>query len=294
MLFRLLRTKFETLKGRLQSDKEGKFRAPMFLGLSALFWVMLYRGSLWIVSRAITIEPVGELLVQKLLAITFLVFLALLVFSNIVTVFTTFYLADDLQFLFSKPIDSDTLYSSRFVEALTQSSWILIIFGLPIFIAAGVGVGAPLDYYAMLAVVLLPFVALPTALATLLALVITNLLEASRTRDVMLFFGLVAFTLLFVAIRAMRPERLLNPESFESIGEMLRLLSAPTSAYLPSDWCLDALIPVLFQSGGVDWWSLGMLYTTPAAVFFVSAWAHRRLYERGYSKAQEGDRKSVV
>ncbi|MFB6351344.1 MAG: hypothetical protein ABEK29_06100, partial [Bradymonadaceae bacterium] len=78
MLFRLLQTKFETLRGRLMSDKEGKLRAPMFLGLSVLFWAMLFRGSLWIVSQAIEIEPVGQLLVQKLLAITFLVFLALL------------------------------------------------------------------------------------------------------------------------------------------------------------------------------------------------------------------------
>ncbi|MFB6375137.1 MAG: hypothetical protein ABEN55_18910 [Bradymonadaceae bacterium] len=288
MLFRLLQTKFETLRGRLMSDKEGKLRAPMFLGLSVLFWAMLFRGSLWIVSQAIEIEPVGELLVQKLLANTFLVFLALLVFSNIVTVFTTFYLADDLQFLMSKPIPSDSLYMSRFAESLAQSSWILIIFGLPILIASGIGVGAPPSYYVMLVVVLVPFVALPTALATLLALVVTNLLEADRMRDVTLFFGLVVFTVLFVAIRAMRPERLLNPESFESIGEMLRLLSAPTSAYLPSDWCLNALVPVLFDSGAIDWWSIGMLYSTPLALFFVSAWAHRPLYKRGYSKAQEG------
>lgn len=288
MLSRLLGAKLRSLRGRLRSDKEGRFRTPMFVGLSIIFWVMLYRGSLWVVSEAIAIEPVGELLVQKLLAITFLVFLALLVFSNIVTVFTTFYLADDLQFLMSKPIPTDQLYTSRFIESLAQSSWILIIFGLPILIAAGVGVGAPWDYYGMLLVVLAPFVVLPTALATLLALFVTNLIEANRMRDVTLFFGLVAFTLLFIAVRALRPERLLNPESFESIGEMLRLLSAPTSPYLPSDWCLNALLPVLFDTGSIDWWSIGMLYTTPLALFFISAWCHRPMYQRGYSKAQEG------
>ena len=288
MLRRLIGAKLRSVRGSLRSEKEGRFRAPLFTVLSVIFWVMLYRASLWIVTRAIGIEPVGELLVQKLLAITFLVFLALLVFSNIVTVFTTFYLADDLQFLMSKPIGTDTLHASRFVEALTQSSWIVIIFGLPVFIAAGVGVGAPPTYYLMLGVVLLPFVALPTAVAAILALFITNLLEASRTRDIFLFFGLVAFTVLFVAIRALRPERLLNPESFESIGEMLDLLSAPTSPYLPSDWCLEALLPVLFGSGPIDWWSLGMLYATPLALFFLSTWFHRPLYDRGYSKAQEG------
>ena len=288
MIDKLLGAKLRSVRGGLKSEKTGRLRAPLFVTLSLIFWGLLYRGSLWIVSRAIEIEPVGQLLVQKLLAITFLVFLALLVFSNIVTVFTTFYLSDDLQFLMSKPIPKDDLYGSRFIESLAQSSWIVIIFGMPIFIASGIGVGASWDYYLMLGAVLLPFVALPTALASLVGLAVTNMLEASRTRDLFLFFGLIAFTVLFIAIRALRPERLLNPDSFESIGEMLQLLSAPTSPYLPSDWCLNALLPTLFGTGSVDWWSIGMLYTTPLALYFIAAWAHRPFYERGYSKAQEG------
>lgn len=288
MIDKLIGVKLRMVRGGLRSQQDGRFRGPIFIGLSLLFWVMLFRGSLWLVSQAITIEPVGELLIQKLLSIAFLVFMGLLVFSNIVTAFTTFYLADDLQFLMSKPIPRDSLFSSRFVESLAQSSWIVLLFGLPIFIASGVGVGAPWQYYVSLAGVLIPFVAIPTALATLIALLITNILEANRTRDAMLFVGLVAFSVLFIMVRAMRPERLLNPESFESIGEMLELLSAPTSAYLPSDWCMSIVVPVLFRSGSPDWWSLGILYSTPAALFFVAAWLHRRFYERGYSKAQEG------
>lgn len=288
MISNLIGVKLRMARGSLRSEQDGRFRGPVFLVLSILFWVMLFRGSLWLVEQAITIEPVGELLIQKLLSIAFLVFFGLLAFSNIVTAFTTFYLADDLQFLMSKPIPRDSLFTSRFLESLTQSSWIVMLFGLPVFIAAGVGANAPWHYYAMLAGVLLPFVALPTAFATLVALLVTNILEANRTRDAMLFFGLVAFSILFIMVRALRPERLLNPDSFESIGEMLNLLSAPTSAYLPSDWCMNAVIPVLFGSGSPDWWSVAMLYSTPAALYFVAAWCHRKWYERGYSKAQEG------
>ena len=288
MLSRLVGIKLREMRGHLRSEEESSFRAPVFLVLSVIFWAMLYRGSLWIVEQAVGIQPVGDLLVQKLLAITFLVFLALLTFSNIVTVFTTFYLSDDLQFLMSKPIPKDALYTSRFLESLSESSWIVVVFGLPIFIAAGVGVGAPWDYYGMLIAVLIPFVALPTALATLLALAITNMLQATRTRDVLMFSGLIAFVGLFAAIRAYRPERLLNPESFESIGQMLELLSAPTSPYLPSDWCMNILMPVLFDSGPPDYWALGLLYSTPLALYFVAAWCHRPFYERGYSKAREG------
>jgi ABC-2 type transport system permease protein len=288
MIRRLIGIKLRSARGMLRSEQSSSLRAPLFFVLSIIFWIGLYQGSLWVVEQSLGIQPVGELLVQRLLSISFLVFLALLVFSNIVTVFTTFYLADDLQFLMAKPIDNDSLVGSRYLESLAQSSWIVILFGLPIFIATGVGMGAGASYYAGLIGVLLPFVALPTALAALIALAVTNLLSASRTRDAMLIFGVLAFAGLFVAVRAMRPERLLNPDSFESISEMLNLLSAPSSAYLPSQWCMDVIVPLLFGSGSPDLWSLGMLYLTPAAAYVVMVWTHRTYYARGFSKAQEG------
>ncbi|MFU8802335.1 MAG: putative ABC transporter permease subunit [Bradymonadaceae bacterium] len=288
MTLDLLLVKLRSARGSLRSTQEGRHRAPVFFGLSVLFWWMLYRASLRVVNEAMQLDPVGELLVQKLLSITFLVFLGLLIFSNIVTAFSTFYLADDLEFLMTKPVPRDSLFASRFIESLVQSSWVVILFGMPIFVAAGVGVGAPWHYYALLVGVLLPFVAIPTCIAALLALFVTNILAADRTRDAALFFGLVAFSVLFVVVRSLQPERLLNPDSFDSIGEMLRLLSMPTTYYLPSDWVMNTLVPVLFGGANLDWFSIGLLTTTPLALFFICAWLYRPFYPRGYSKAQEG------
>lgn len=288
MIGQLIGIKFLSLKGALRSEQDGKYRIPAFTALSLIFWAMLFRSSHWVVVEALKIEPVGELLVQRLLSIAFLVFLGLLVFSNIVTVFSTFYLADELEFLMSKPIPKDKLFTARFLESLAQSSWVIFIFGLPIFIAAGVGIGAGPAYFLGLIGVLVPFVAIPTVLASLLGLFITNILAANRTRDATLFLGLAGFSVLFVVIRSLRPERLLNPESFSSIGEMLNLLAAPTTVYLPSDWAMNIVVPLLYGRTEVDYWSLGLLYLTPLAFFFVSAWAHRAFYYRGFSKAQEG------
>ncbi len=288
MIGTLIGVKFRTLKGALRSEQDGKYRIPAFAALSLIFWAMLFRSSHWVVTEALKIEPVGELLIQRLLSISFLIFLGLLVFSNIVTVFSTFYLADELEFLMTKPIPKDMFFAARFVESLAQSSWVIFIFGLPIFIAAGVGIGAGPMYFLGLIGVLIPFVAIPTVIATLIGLLVTNILAANRTRDATLFLGLAAFSVIFIVIRALRPERLLNPDSFSSIGEMLNLLAAPTTVYLPSDWAMNVIVPLLYGRSEVDFWSLGLLYMTPLAFFFVSAWAHRRFYYRGFSKAQEG------
>ena len=288
MIGRLLSVKFLTLKGSFYSTQESRHRVPAFATLSIIFWIMLFRSSNWVVVEAMKIQPVGELLVQKLLSITFLVFLGLLMFSNIVTVFSTFYLAEELDFLMTKPVPKDSLFTARYIESLTQSSWVIFLFGAPIFFAAGAGLGAGVEYYFILLGILVPFVAIPTAIAALIALFMTNILAANRTRDAMLFLGVAAFAILFVTIRALRPERLLNPESFSSIGEMLRLLSAPTSRWLPSDWCMDIIVPVLYQRSEIDTMSLALLVTTPIALYFLAAWAHRPFYYRGFSKAQEG------
>lgn len=287
MIARLLGIKLRAARGALRSDR-GRVRIPTFAALSLIFAVLLYGAGDFIIGRALDIDLVGELLVHKLLSITMLVFFALLLFSNLVTAFSTLYLADDLEFLMSKPIPTDQLYASRFVEVMVQSSWILALFGLPLFLAVGVQLQAPWYYYPLLVGVLLPFVAIPTALATIIALLVTNIIAANRTRDAALFFGLVAFTALFVLIRSFEPERILNPESFDSIGELMRMLTVPTVSYLPNDWVINILTPVVFELDAPVFWSALLLVTTPVALFFIATWLHRPLYFRGYSNAQEG------
>ncbi len=287
MIGELLGIKLRTLRGTLRSQ-HGRFRVPAFAAMSLVFAFMLYGAGEFIVTHALEIDLVGELLVHKLLSITVLVFFALLLFSNVVTVFSTFYLADDLKFLMGHPIPTDELFTSRFIESMVQSSWIVLLFGMPLFIAVGVHLSAPWYYYPLLLGILIPFAAIPTALATIFALLVTNIIAANRTRDAALFFGLVAFTTLFIVIRSFEPERLLNPESFDSIGELMRLLTVPTVSYLPNDWVVNIMTPILFPLEAPVFWSALLLITTPIALFFVAAWLHRPLYFRGYSNAQEG------
>jgi ABC-2 type transport system permease protein len=288
MYLELIGAKLRTVKGNLRSSQGERHRGPLFIILSVIFSVMLFRGSYWLVSQALEVQPIGELLVAKLVSLAFLIFLGMLVFSNVVAAFTTFYLADDMDFLMAQPVSWDALFASRYTEALVQSSWVIVLFGMPPFTALGYAMGASWSYYIMLLVVFLPFVAIPTGLASLACLLVTNMLIASRMRDTLGFLGMVALVLLFYGIRALQPEKLFNPDSFDSLGEMINLLSTPPSSWLPSDWAINVLSPMIFQQGDIDLWSLALLYTTPSALFFISAWLHRKFFYRGYTRVQEG------
>jgi ABC-2 type transport system permease protein len=101
-------------------------------------------------------------------------------------------------------------------------------------------------------------------------------------------FSIGAFSALMVGIRALEPERLLNPDAFDSVGDIVSLLSAPTGEFLPSDWCIQILFAALYGSRLESYRPVFLLFLTPCALFFVSAWLHRRFYFRGYSKSKEG------
>lgn len=288
MLRYLLGAKLNTVKGALKSRGDSRTRGPMFVTLSVLFAVALFRSSRWIVLRSMDIQPVGELLVQKLLATTLLIFFGILTFSNIITAFNTFYLSDDLDFLMAHPIAPNSLFISRFIESIVLSSWVFVLFGLPAFVGAGVALNAGAMYYVALFGLFMPFAAIPTAIATLVSLVVTNVLKADRFRDALIFFVLLILVVIFALARAFKVEKLLNPESFDSVGELLGLLTPPEVSLLPSDWMVDVFRPLLFGYGQTNTYSLGLLILTPIALFFVSAWCHRKMYIRGYSMVQEG------
>ena len=57
MIHKLIGAKLRSVKGGLKSKKTGRMRAPIFIGLSVVFWTMLYRGSLWIVSQPTVTPP---------------------------------------------------------------------------------------------------------------------------------------------------------------------------------------------------------------------------------------------
>lgn len=260
----------------------------MFAVIGGIFWFGLFRASAWLTHHALQLRPVGELLVQRLVSLLLIVFFGLLVFSNVVTAFTTFFLDDELQFLFTKPIDRDELFTARFLDTVLHSSWIIFIFGLPLFIGIGYAVAAPSTYYWVLMGTLIPFLTIPTCIGSLIALAITNFLEAKNIRDVALIAGISALSALFLLIRSFRPERFLDPESFQSTGQILELLSSPASPYLPSTWVADLLNGALIGGGSSHLPAAAILVTTPLALYFAAMWVYRHWYHRGYTKAQEG------
>ena len=62
---------------------------------------------------------------------------------------------------------------------------------------------------------------------------------SGQLREQRLGFGLLLIVALIILFRLMRPERLVNPETFATLVLYLREMGTPGSPFLPSTWAFD-------------------------------------------------------
>jgi ABC-2 type transport system permease protein len=133
---------------------------------------------------------------------------------------------------------------------------------------------------------LLPLCVIASALSALAVVVAAVLLPAGRIRTVFVFFGLLMIIALILVFRLMRPERLVNPETFATLVLYLREMGAPGSPLLPTTWALDSLNAALSGFKGEAIFHLALAWSCAAALSFVLIRIAGKIYSLGYTKAQ--------
>jgi ABC-2 type transport system permease protein len=284
----LLRAKRRILRNYLRAEEGGTRRVFAILTFGLLFWLGLLFGAEWFLSKIYEMEPIGVVMMRRLTGMVLLFLFAIGTFSNLIAAFSTYYLADDLSLLMSKPIPSESLYGARFAENAINSSWMTVTFAAPFFIALGWVMHAAPGYWLATLAVLFSLGILPCAAATMLSLLLTFPFSARRARQVLVFVGTAIFAVLFVLLRQLEPERFLNPDARAPMLEALRAVQGGESAWLPSTWALDALWAQLSTAAEIRTHPIALLMTTSLAAYFVTGWAFRRWHWRAYSMAREG------
>lgn len=283
----LLRVRWWGARNRWRKADRGHKWAYAFFALCTLaFWLGLCFGLFKLVGAFHGVEVFGPLLTKKLLEILLLALFFMLVFSNVVTALSTFYLSADLELLWALPISRPVFHYSRLTEAVIQSSWMMLMFGMPVFLAYGMVYGAGFEFYALLLVLIPAFLVIPGTIGVVLASVLVNVFPARRTREVMALFGLLALVGLFMLLRMVRPEQLVNAEGFESLAAYVATVQAPVGESLPPQWLSVSLLSPL-QGKGVAWVHVGLLLSCAGAGLALSRWLTQWLYRSGWSKTQE-------
>ena len=291
----LLRPKWISLKHRLhEPDKGSLFKLLALAFLAVGFWVLTF----WAFQRVLlyfrSVELFGDLLASKLMGMMLLTFFSILLFSNIISSLSTFFFAEDLNLFLARPVSLDPLYYARLGETMTHSSWMVLLFGLPVFLAYGWVYRVSFNFYLVLICVLIPFLIIPAALATLFSLILVNIFPARRTKDILFLLAIFFVISLYFLFRFLQPERLVNPEAFAGLVEYITALQASSSPFLPSFWASESLLPFYQDYQAPSIFFLGLLWSTAGAVTVLGNWTFLGLYFDGWTKSQEARRARLM
>src|SRR5919108_811413 len=274
--------KNDFLRGR-----NGWGRRFFLLSLGLAFWL----GTFFVIRRVLvyfqSVYDLGPALAYQLLLIILLTFLSMLLFSNLITSLSTFFLARDLDLVLSSPTSTRSFYYSRLVTTTVNSSWMVLFFSLPIFIAYGSAFGGGAAFYAWVLLIVPLFLVIPASLGILITHLLVYSLPARRIRDALFFIGLFAFILIYFLFRFSQPERLVQPESFGNFVQFLAVLETPPSAFLPSSWSADILAGTLFNRPVDQGFFYALLASYALFLPLATSWVSGAVYLSGWSKAQE-------
>ncbi len=264
----------------------------MMGSLGLLFWAVMFILSVRVLAYFQSVEVIGDILAHHLLAMVLLTFFSLLIFSHIITALSNLYLSSDLELCHASPAHLEEVFLSRAAYTVVDSSWMVLVFGLPVLMAYGFVYRPGLGFYAALLHMGLATVIIAACIGILVTMLLVSLFPAQRTRDIVMLLSLFVIVCLYLLFRLLRPERLADPDSFFSVMQYISALKSPDSPFLPTHWVGETLWAYLSRSAGKGHLFYGLLlWSTAVALLFVNVWVAGAVYFSGFSKSQEAKRR---
>ena len=292
-LFLLVSPRIYGLKNSIfGTSSDIRRKAIMMVVVGLVFWGLMFILSTRMLIYFQSIEVIGDLLAHHLLSMIFLTFFSLLIFSNIITSLSNLYLSADLELCHSSPSDLKEVFLSRSIFTFIDSSWMVMIFGLPVIMAYAYVYRPESGFYLSLIHMGLAVSIVATGVGILFTMIIVSIFPAHRTRDIIMLLILFMIVALYLMFRLLRPERLVDPDAFFSIMQYLTALEAPDHPYMPTYWITETLWTFLKGSTAENnLFEIALLWSTAAAIVVINIWVAEGIYLKGFSKSQEAGRR---
>jgi ABC-2 type transport system permease protein len=261
-------------------------RTLLILAFGALLFVALYLVSLRTIFYFHSQNELGVILSLKIFEMAWMIVFTMLIFSCMVSGVSAVFLSQDNEIIFASPAPLSDLYLMRYLTTTLYTSWMMVIFSLPIFGAYGRIFEAGPLYLLLLVPTVIAIATIANGIGLAVTIILVRLFPARRTKDIVVYLSLLFGILLYLVIRLLRPEELADPERFPDFIEYLSRMSTPATPLLPSSWAANLLTGYL-QDHTVDWLLAALLLLTPAVIYFAGEWIMAKLFFTGFSRAQE-------
>lgn len=275
-----------TVINRFFSSKKNILRSALILLLGIMVCCIIYLGSYKALVYFHAQDELGIILSLKIFQMVWIMLFAMLIFSSMVTAVSTLYLSQDNEILLSAPVPASEIFWMRFFTTTLTTSWMVMIFSLPVFAAYGTVFDDGYRYWPLVLFCVPTVACIATAFAIVLTIVVVYLFPARRTKDIVLYLSLCFGLFLYLVFRLIRPEDLVNPDQFGQFIEYFSAISTPAGPWVPAGWAAN-LIATYLLDRQVDWLQLLLLLTTPMVLLFLGEFIMEKLFFTGFSKSQE-------
>lgn len=283
---------FLRLKWRIIDNQLNHLRRHMWINVAVGFIVlsMIVGGGTLLFDIVFgylsRLEVIGPLMVDQLVKMVLLAFFSMLTFSNLIIMLTTTYFSREVDYLMSQPIDHRQLFFAKLSESIIYSTWAFIVLAIPLFVALGRTYDLGPTYYAGAVILIIPFLILPAALGSAIALLVTVYLsprKAIRYALAMIAIGLVVGALL--ANRSGGLHMLPGAGGTGGAGELeriVRFMAVGDVLLMPSGWVGRGLTALQYGDVREALFWAGALWTSAAMGLVVLDWMAGPFYYRGW------------
>ncbi|WP_221088151.1 putative ABC transporter permease subunit [Deinococcus aquaedulcis] len=255
-----------------------------FVGVLALLLLIAEVYGSW---RALTFlgrfGDIGLNVFARVLEIGLITLSSGVAFSATTAAISTLYLSDDLNFLLAQPLSAVRVFALKVTETFLNAALVPLLLTLPLLLTVAVFFQAPLWAYPVMGLAALLVFAAPVGLGALLAVFLMRVAPVGRVREVSTALGVLISAGLVYAIRALRPEvlvqRLQDPTKVEAV---LRDFGGPGSPLLPPSWAAQGI----WQAAhGTLAWPLLPLALLTAGLLVAATLLAARAYQEGWARA---------
>lgn len=280
----LLRPRLLAIKNRTRSNYSlrGQFGRDLVITLfSAAILYAIYYGTHSALINIQALSKLAYLHASLPLALIFSLLFVMLLFSNAVAAAGSFFQSRDLDMILASPVSPRAFFTGRFLDTFLSSSWMVLVFAVPVIVAFGNAYHGSIDYYLFCLASLLPYFAIATALSVIIVTALAGLTSAANIKHLLLLGCLILLLACYYGLRVMSADG----HGLGDVNKALQIVayfSKAQRSWLPSYWSAICLGEILEPSRRPLWPYLLMSYGTACATislaYITTLLFHRRAY----------------
>ncbi len=238
----------------LQYDIKNIFRYKLKLAAVIFFTFFLISflslGFYRIINYIKDTPIVGYALVGRVISMVFLSLFIMLIYSSVITAFSTLFLSRDNNFLIVTPFDWGGVLLGKLIQTTFHASWMSCIVLIPLFgVLQFIFKLNLLSYFIILPGTLLYFFS-ASSLGLLIVMGIVKLFPARKVRDLLIIGVVVLGTSMYLLFRFLNLEQILRPGQGSIVASYMKYLELPKTPYLPSFWISKIMIAFVNKRPG--------------------------------------------